>query len=79
MQTINSSCNIPRPSANLSKGMRQLNAVYTQYFNNQPNRVGHVYQGRYKRILVERESDLLELSRYVVLNPIRAHYDKKHG
>ncbi len=57
---------------NLSKGMRHLNGVYTQYFNRQHNRVGHVYQGRYKAILVEKDSYLLELSRYVVLNPIRA-------
>jgi putative transposase len=58
---------------NLSKGMRQLNGVYTQYFNRQHNRVGHVYQGRFKAILVEKDAYLLELSRYVVLNPIRAN------
>jgi succinate dehydrogenase flavin-adding protein (antitoxin of CptAB toxin-antitoxin module) len=57
---------------NLSKGMRQLNGVYTQYFNRQHNRVGHVFQGRYKAILVEKDAYLLELSRYVVLNPVRA-------
>jgi len=57
---------------NLSKGMRQLNGVYTQYFNRQYNRVGHVFQGRYKAILVEKETYLLELSRYVVLNPVMA-------
>lgn len=57
---------------NLSKGMRQLNGVYTQYFNRQHNRVGHVFQGRYKAILVEQDSYLIELSRYVVLNPVRA-------
>ena len=57
---------------NLSKGMRQLNGVYTQYFNRQYNRVGHVFQGRFKAILVERDSYLMELSRYVVLNPVRA-------
>jgi len=56
----------------LSKGMRQLNGVYTQYFNRQHNRVGHVFQGRYKAILVEKETYLLELARYVVLNPVRA-------
>ena len=67
---------IETAEANLSKGMRQLNGVYTQYFNNQHNRVGHVYQGRFKGILVERDSYLLELSRYVVLNPIRAHMIK---
>jgi putative transposase len=62
--------------ANLSKGMRQLNGVYTQYYNHQHKRVGHVYQGRYKGILVERDTYLLELSRYVVLNPVRAHMIK---
>lgn len=39
---------------NLSKGMRQLNGVYTQYINRTHSRVGHVFQGRYKAILVER-------------------------
>lgn len=63
---------IETPDGNLSKGMRQLNGVYTQYYNRQHNRVGHVFQGRYKAILVDKESYLLELCRYVVLNPIRA-------
>ncbi|MDP1558174.1 MAG: transposase [Nitrosomonas sp.] len=62
---------------NLSKGMRQLNGVYTQYFNRTHNRVGHVFQGRYKAILVEKDSYLLELSRYVVLNPVRAGMVKR--
>lgn len=57
---------------NLSAGMRQLNGVYTQTVNRRHRRVGHVFQGRYKAILVERDSYLLELSRYVVLNPVRA-------
>jgi len=57
---------------NLSKGMRQMNGVYTQYFNRQHNRVGHVFQGRYKAILVEKDAYLMELSRYVSLNPVRA-------
>ena len=61
---------------NLSKGMRQLNGVYTQYYNRKHNRVGHVFQGRYKGILVERDAYLLELARYVVLNPIRANITK---
>jgi hypothetical protein len=59
------------PKGNLSMGMRQLNGVYTQRFNRTHRRVGHLFQGRYKAILVERESYLLELSRYVVLNPVR--------
>lgn len=57
---------------NLAKGMRQLNGVYTQYVNRTHGRVGHVFQGRYKAILVEKEAYLLELARYVVLNPLRA-------
>jgi len=56
----------------LSRGMRQLNGVYTQKFNRRHGRVGHLFQGRYKAILVEKESHLLELCRYVVLNPVRA-------
>jgi len=60
------------PEANLSRGMRQLNGVYTQVFNRRHGRVGHLFQGRYKAVLVEKESYLLELARYVVLNPVRA-------
>ncbi len=67
---------VETPDANLSKGMRQLNGVYTQYYNRQHNRAGHVYQGRYKAILIEKDAYLLELSRYVVLNPIRAYMVK---
>jgi putative transposase len=58
--------------ANLAQGMQQLNGVYTQHVNRAHNRVGHVFQGRYKAILVEKEGHLLELVRYVVLNPFRA-------
>ncbi len=57
---------------NLAQGMRQLNGVYTQTINRNHRRVGHVFQGRYKAILVEKDSYLLELARYVVLNPVRA-------
>jgi putative transposase len=63
---------VETPDANLSLGMRQLNGVYTQRFNRAHNRVGHVFQGRYKAILVQKESYLLELARYIVLNPVRA-------
>jgi REP element-mobilizing transposase RayT len=56
----------------LARGMRQLNGVYTQEFNRRHSRTGHVFQGRYKAILVERDAYLLELARYVVLNPVRA-------
>lgn len=57
---------------NLSRGMRQLNGVYTQRFNQRHDRVGHLFQGRFTAILVEKDAHLLELCRYVVLNPVRA-------
>ena len=57
---------------NLSLGMAQLNGIYTQKFNRKHCKVGHVFQGRFKAILVERNTYLLELLRYVVLNPVRA-------
>lgn len=58
--------------ANLSLGMRQLNGIYTQKFNRNHTRVGHVFQGRYKAILVEKGEHLLLLCRYIVLNPVKA-------
>jgi hypothetical protein len=61
----------------LSRGMRHLNGVYTQKFNWNHGRVGHIFQGRYKAILIEKDSHLLEACRYVVLNPVRAHLTKK--
>jgi REP element-mobilizing transposase RayT len=61
------------PTPNLSRAVRHLNGVYTQRFNRRHQRVGHLFQGRFKAILVERESYLLELCRYVVLNPVRAN------
>ena len=63
---------IETPLPNLSRGMQLLNGIYTQKFNRQHRRSGHVFQGRFKAILVEKESHLLELARYVVLNPVRA-------
>jgi REP element-mobilizing transposase RayT len=63
---------IETPDGNLSKGMRQLNGVYTQAFNKRHRRVGHVFQGRFKGILVQKDSHFLEVCRYVVLNPVRA-------
>jgi len=57
---------------NLSKGMRQLNGIYAQASNRRHSRVGHLFQGGFKGILVDKDAYLLELSRYVVLNPVRA-------
>ena len=59
--------------ANLSQCMRQLNGVYSQHFNRRHRLVGHLFQGRYKAILVQKDSYLLELCRYIVLNPLRAN------
>ncbi len=58
--------------ANVSVGMKYLNGVYTQYFNWKYKRVGHLFQGRFKGILVEKEAYFLELCRYIILNPVRA-------
>jgi REP element-mobilizing transposase RayT len=63
---------VETPRADLSRGMQKLNATYSQGFNARHERVGHVLQGRFSAILVERESHLLEVARYVVLNPVRA-------
>jgi REP element-mobilizing transposase RayT len=63
---------IQTPRANLAAGMRQLNGRYSQAFNRSHERVGHVLQGRYFAIHVDREAHLLEVCRYVVLNPVRA-------
>jgi REP element-mobilizing transposase RayT len=63
---------IETPAGGLSRGMQFLNGVYSQRFNRRHGRVGHLFQGRFKAILVEKESHLLEVARYVVLNPVRA-------
>jgi putative transposase len=62
---------VETPVANLSRAMRQLNGVYTQDFNRRHRRVGHLFQGRYKAIVVEQDAYLVELSRYLHLNPVR--------
>ena len=63
---------IETQQATLSKGMKYLNGCYTQTFNQRHRSVGHVFQGRFKSILVEQDCYLLELSRYIILNPVRA-------
>lgn len=63
---------IETPDANLSKGMHHLNATFCQAHHKRHDTVGHLLQGRFKAIVVDRESYLLELARYVVLNPVRA-------
>ena len=57
--------------ANMSRLMRNLNSVYTQAYNRRHRKVGHLFQGRFKAILVDRDDYLLEVCRYVELNPVR--------
>jgi len=57
---------------NLSDGMRQLNGDYTQSFNIKHNRVGHLFQGRFKSSLIDQETYYFEVMRYIALNPVRA-------
>lgn len=68
---------IETPEANLSVGMRRLNAVYTQAFNRRHDFAGHVLQGRYKSILIDQDNYLKEVCRHVVLNPVRTKTVRK--
>ena len=63
---------IETPSGNLSQIMRHINGAYTTYYNIKRKRAGHLFQGRYKSILVESDEYADELSRYIHLNPVRA-------
>ena len=60
------------PIPNLARGMRQISGVYTQKYNFMHRKVGHLFQGRYKAIVIEKDAHLMEVCRYVVLNPVRA-------
>ncbi|RJQ48254.1 MAG: transposase [Nitrospiraceae bacterium] len=63
---------VETPDANLSKAMQYINGSYTTYLNIRRRRSGHLFQGRYKAIVVDTDNYLLELSRYIHLNPVRA-------
>jgi len=63
---------VETPYGNLSEIMRHINGAYTTYFNVKRKRSGHLFQGRYKAIIVEADEYALELSRYIHLNPVRA-------
>ena len=67
------------PEPDLAVGMHALNSVHANYFNRRHNHVGHLFQSRYKSLGIERESHLLEASRYVVLNPVRAALCRRPG
>lgn len=70
---------VETPEPTLSRGMRQLNGVYTQYVNRRHRKAGHLFQGRYTAIMVDKDKYMLELARYVVLNPVRAAMVKSPG
>jgi hypothetical protein len=64
MQTLVKGCGL---------SFEKSNGVFTQSMNRKHHRVGHLFQGRYKALLVDKSTCFLELCRYIVLNPIRAH------
>lgn len=64
---------VETPHANIAIGMRQLNGLYAQRFNRRHGRVGHLFQGRYAAILIQKERHFLRAARYVVRNPVRAN------
>ncbi|MBN1492175.1 MAG: transposase [Phycisphaerae bacterium] len=63
---------VETPEPNLSAGMQHLNGSYTSYFNRRHRRVGHLFQGRFKAVLIENAGHYSEISRYIHLNPVRA-------
>lgn len=63
---------IETPNGNMNKVLHYINGSYANYINRKRNRNGHLLQGRYKGILVDRDAYMLELSRYLHLNPVRA-------
>lgn len=68
---------IETPEANMSQVMHFINGSYTTYINRKRGRIGHLFQGRYKAILIERDQYLLRLSRYIHMNPVRAGLVKR--
>ena len=70
---------VETPATNLSAGLQRLNGVYAQRFNRLYGRVGHLFQGRFHAVIVEEDAYLLELARYVVLNPVRARLCEQPG
>jgi len=66
-------------NADLSVGMQRLNGRYAQAFNHSHATSGHLFQGRFHAVLVENEGHLLEVSRYIALNPVRAGLCREPG
>jgi putative transposase len=70
---------VQTPDPDLAAGMHGVNGTYANYFNRRHNHIGHLFQSRYKATVIERDSHLLESSRYVVLNPVRAGICRRPG
>ncbi len=70
---------VQTPDGNLSRCMRHLNGVYTQRFNRLHKKEGQLFRGRYKAVLVEDDSHLLEVMRYIHRNPLKAGIVKNPG
>jgi hypothetical protein len=70
---------VETPAPNVAAGAQRLNGVYAQAFNRFHARRGHLFQGRYHTVLVEKEMHLLAVARYVVLNPVRAGLARTPG
>lgn len=67
------------PLGNISRAMHYVNSSYTSYYNIRRQRVGHLFQGRFKALLIDKDSYLVSLSRYIHLNPVRAKLVKYPG
>jgi REP element-mobilizing transposase RayT len=67
------------PKGNITKAIHYLNAAYTGYFNRKYERAGHLFQGRYKGLVIEKERYLLSVSRYIHLNPVKARMVERPG
>jgi REP element-mobilizing transposase RayT len=70
---------VQTPNADLAVGMHQLNSAHANYFNRRHDHVGHLFQSRYASEVIVRESHLLEVCRYIVLNPVRAGLCRRPG
>lgn len=70
---------VETPEGGLSRAMKAISGRYSQWFNWRHKRAGHLFEGRFKSVLVQKERHLLELSRYVVLNPVRAGLVERAG
>ncbi len=70
---------VETPEAGLSEGLHDLNSRFAQWFNRRHKRRGHLFEGRFRAILVQKDAHLLELARYIVLNPVRAGLARAAG